>query len=398
MIRLITATPGSGKTCLVVEWLLREIDRGFYKEFYTNIEGLRVCGVRPLPADCDWRKLNPEKSPDEPPKLVIIDECQYIDAFMKENRSVHNKIGKDLSTHRHYGIDIWFITQSVKLLNDYVLENVGEHVHLYRARKGKNVSVYWWSYVQKSLTKSAFKDADDMQIWRLNPNMFKFYKSTSQVTDNKARVSKKLVSSLVGFVLMAVMIVYFISQGLDFYTGAKFEDVSGSNKAISAIDSESDFKDDLDLPLSKEDQLILSKDLEVKPRKNNESEDGVKLNDDSESQDKSDLEIESLVKDAELKARIAELEQKDKEIGYLKSVIDEKDKVYSTPKPVLESDPVLISTEYPKLDSNYAISNIPKLVLLNESTGECISRDEFNNNMNLSTHECREFLNSPPGN
>ena len=27
MIRLITATPGSGKTCLVVEWLLKEIDK-----------------------------------------------------------------------------------------------------------------------------------------------------------------------------------------------------------------------------------------------------------------------------------------------------------------------------------------------------------------------------------
>lgn len=196
MIRLITATPGSGKTCLVIEWLLREIDRGFYKEFYTNIEGLTVCGVRPLPADCDWRELNPHKSKDEPPKLVVIDECQYIHAFMKENRSVSNSIGKDLSTHRHYGIDIWFITQSTKLLNDYVLENVGEHVHLFRPKKSKNVQVYWWSYVQKSLTKSAFKDADDKQIWRINPNMFKYYKSTSNVTDDKARVSQKVVSVL----------------------------------------------------------------------------------------------------------------------------------------------------------------------------------------------------------
>lgn len=61
MIRLITATPGSGKTCLVIEWLIREIERGFYKEFYSNIEGLQITGIRPLPDDCDWRKLNPEK-------------------------------------------------------------------------------------------------------------------------------------------------------------------------------------------------------------------------------------------------------------------------------------------------------------------------------------------------
>lgn len=135
MIRLITASPGSGKTCIVIEWLIKEIDRGFYKEFYSNIEGLTIQGVRPLPPDGDWRLLNPDKSKDEPPKLVIIDEAQYFDAFMKENRSANNKIGKDLSTHRHYGIDIWFITQSTKLLNDYVLENVGEHVHMYRPQK-----------------------------------------------------------------------------------------------------------------------------------------------------------------------------------------------------------------------------------------------------------------------
>lgn len=205
MIRLITASPGSGKTCIVIEWLIKEVDRGFYKEFYSNIEGLTIQGVRPLPPDADWRLLNPDKSKDEPPKLVIIDEAQYFDAFMKENRSVNNKIGKDLSTHRHYGVDIWFITQSTKLLNDYVLENVGEHVHMYRPQKKQTVSVYWWSYVQKSLTKSAFKDADDMQKWRLNPAMFDYYKSTSSVTDNKARTSHKVVSVVVSAIILVVV-------------------------------------------------------------------------------------------------------------------------------------------------------------------------------------------------
>lgn len=218
MIRLITATPGSGKTCIVVEWLLREIERGFYHEYYTNIENLTICGVRKLPNDCDWRKLNPEKSEDEPPKLIIIDECQYISAFMKENRSVHNAIGKDLSTHRHYGIDIWLITQSTKLLNDYVLENVGEHVHLFRPRRSKTVQVFWWSYVQKSLTKSAFKDADDKQYWRLNPLVFKYYKSTSNVTDSKARTSQKVVMSIISFIIIAIVLLFFVIRGIEAYT------------------------------------------------------------------------------------------------------------------------------------------------------------------------------------
>lgn len=234
MIRLVTSTPGSGKTCLVMEWLLREIDRGFYKEFYSNIEGIRVAGVRPLPPNADWRELNPDKDPNEPPKLIIIDECQYFDAFMKENRSAHNRIGKDLSTHRHYGIDIWFITQSTKLLNDYVLENVGEHVHVHRPKKKKIVDVYWWSYCQKSLTKTAFKDADDKQKWRINEQMFDLYKSTSNVTDGKARTSQKVVSAVITGVIVMSVIAIMIAQALGNYTkmqGVPLDDVAKTEQA-----------------------------------------------------------------------------------------------------------------------------------------------------------------------
>lgn len=234
MIRLITSTPGSGKTCLVMEWLLREIEKGFYKEFYSNIEDIKVAGVRPLPENADWRELNPNKDPNEPPKLIIIDECQYFDAFMKENRSANNRIGKDLSTHRHYGIDIWFITQSTKLLNDYVLENVGEHVHVHRPKKKKTVDVYWWSYCQKSLTKTAFKDADDKQKWYINENMFPLYKSTSAVTDSKARTSHKVVSAVTTFVIVAIIILYMVANGMKSYTqmsGLSTDDITQKTQA-----------------------------------------------------------------------------------------------------------------------------------------------------------------------
>lgn len=212
MIRLITATPGSGKTCLVVEWLLKEVDKQFYGEIYTNIEDLRIVGVKSLPPNADWRLLNPHKDKDKKPILMVVDEAQYFDAFMKETKQ--NAIGKDLSTHRHYGIDLWIITQSPKLLNSYVLENVGEHVHLYRPQKKKTVNVYWWSYAQSSLTKTAFKSADDMQKWRLNPQVFDYYKSTSQVTDSKARTSQKVISTVITGIIILVGIGFFVNNGL----------------------------------------------------------------------------------------------------------------------------------------------------------------------------------------
>jgi len=217
MIRVIEGTPGSGKTCWTLEMLLREIDRGFYKEFYSNIEDLKVCGVRHIPPNFDWRTLNPDKMKDDP-ILVIYDEAQYEEPFMKENRSVKNEIGKDLSTHRHYGIDMWLITQSNKLLNDYVLSNTGEHIYMYRPRKKKSVKVYWWSHIQKTFTKATLKSADDEQTWRLNPHMFSLYKSTSGVTDGEARKSGKLTSTLITAVGVFMLIGFMVFRGVGAFT------------------------------------------------------------------------------------------------------------------------------------------------------------------------------------
>lgn len=229
MIRLYTASPGSGKTCLVMEHLIKVVDSRFYDEIYTNIAEIKIMGLKPLPPDADWRLTNPNK--ENKKILIVIDEAQYYDAFMKENRSVKNDIGKDLSTHRHYGIDLWLISQSTKLLNDYVLENVGEHVHLYRPRKKKTVTVYWWSFVQRSLSKTAFKDADDMQKWRLNPAMFDLYKSTASVTDGKARTSQKVVSTLFVGVGVMILLAIFVNQGVGAFKKMK----DGETQTIATV-------------------------------------------------------------------------------------------------------------------------------------------------------------------
>lgn len=237
MIRVIEATPGAGKTNIVVEWLCAEVDKGFYDEIYTSINGLRIVGVKSMEAQFDWRALNPVNDltglRDDKKRLVVYDEAQYEDAFMKENRK-DNPIGKDLSTHRHYGMDIWLITQSSTLLNSYVHANTGEHVFMYRPRKKKTVKIYWWSHIQKSLTKEAFKTADDEQTWRLNPTMFPLYTSTSGVTDGQTRKSTKLFSVLVTAVMVFSLIGFMIYKGVgSFKSMASGDTVVSDNKVLT---------------------------------------------------------------------------------------------------------------------------------------------------------------------
>jgi len=234
MIRVVEATPGAGKTNIVVEWLCKEVDRGFYDEIYTSINGLRIVGVKSMDAQFDWRLLNPINSEtnlrDDKKRLIVYDEAQYEEAFMKENRSAKNEIGKDLSTHRHYGMDIWMITQSSTLLNTYVHANTGEHVFMYRPRKKKTVKIYWWSHIQKSLSKDAFKTADDEQTWRLNPSMFPLYTSTSGVTDGETRKSTKLFSILFSALLVFSFIGFMIYQGI-----GSFKSMSGNDDSANDV-------------------------------------------------------------------------------------------------------------------------------------------------------------------
>ena len=236
MIRVIEATPGAGKTNIVVEWLCAEVDKGFYDEIYTSINGLRIVGVKSMEAQFDWRALNPVNDltglRDDKKRLVVYDEAQYEDAFMKENRK-DNPIGKDLSTHRHYGMDIWLITQSSTLLNSYVHANTGEHVFMYRPRKKKTVKIYWWSHIQKSLSKEAFKTADDEQTWRLNPTMFPLYTSTSGVTDGQTRKSTKLFSVLVTAVMVFSLIGFMVYKGVGSFKAMAAGDTVASNNVLT---------------------------------------------------------------------------------------------------------------------------------------------------------------------
>ena len=238
MIRVIEATPGAGKTNIAVEWLCAEVDKGFYDEIYTSINGLRIVGVKSIAPQFDWRTLNPVNEitglRDDKKRLLVYDEAQYEKAFMKENRAI-NEIGKDLSTHRHYGMDIWLITQSSTLLNSYVHANTGEHVFMYRPRKKKTVKVYWWSHIQKSLTKDAFKTADDEQTWRLNPSMFPLYTSTSGVTDGQARKSTKLYSVLLTACMVFSLIGFMIYKGVGSFQNMASGEIGASSSDVLTV-------------------------------------------------------------------------------------------------------------------------------------------------------------------
>lgn len=194
MIVLVTGTPGSGKTLFVVSKIL-ELQKQFPdRKIYSDIEGLQIDGVEHSPDD--WR-TTPDNS------IVIYDEAQQHERFRAGTQANKDEIVQKLQVHRHTGHDIWFITQSPRFLNAFVLDLVGEHYHLHRPYGAKLASVYYWRSVRKQPQSLASRElAENEFLFKYPKELFDVYKSATQ-HNVKLKIPKKL------WLIVAAIVVMF---------------------------------------------------------------------------------------------------------------------------------------------------------------------------------------------
>lgn len=148
------------------------------RTIYTNIIGLEMDAVQPLPLDADWRTL-PDGS------YVVIDEIQNIPIFSSESRSV-DPIVKELTIHRHRGFDIIGITQFPDLVHKNFRALTGHHRHLVNSFGLKRSTQYEWSTVK--LDPNAFKNKATAEIkstFTFPKDLYKYYRSATAHTHKR---------------------------------------------------------------------------------------------------------------------------------------------------------------------------------------------------------------------
>lgn len=194
---LVSATPGTGKSCWVVkqitQWIEDPTNQG--RKIYSNIAGLKIQGVE-VPPD-DFREC-PDGS------IIVYDEAQEIEHYSSDSRA-NNPIAKALSKHRHRGFDIWFITQDPSLLHKYVLKNIYLHYYLWRPAQRQMIEIYTFARAIVTPTKDDFKNAYDKVWWRFDEYYLQFYKSTVVNTSKKVGSSKRAGAIFTG-IIFALMI------------------------------------------------------------------------------------------------------------------------------------------------------------------------------------------------
>lgn len=199
-IQLRTGLPGAGKTLGAVERLMEMQEK--YPDrprFVIGITDLREGLATVIDADQlrEWETF-PAGS------IIFVDECQK---YMPSRRAGDPpKWIKDLSTHRHLGLDFVLITQHPALIDTYVRRLVDSHIHT--IRKYGTSYVERWEFgecVAEPSNKATQKTSNSKTLVKFNPKAMEAYTSAELHTVER-RIPRFIYVGIALVVVIPVLI------------------------------------------------------------------------------------------------------------------------------------------------------------------------------------------------
>jgi len=258
MMYLISGQPGNGKTLRAMSMALEfyEQNQQQVKEgkaqprrFFTNIAGATAeegadafPWMEKLPEHNDWTQL-PDGS------FVIYDEAhsdgntqglerygRLFPSTGKPGESDDPRI-RAMSTHRHRGFDLVFVTQWPNKIHHQVRTLIGSHTHMNRSFGMQRAGVLTWSRVQSDPYDEKVRDKAEEEIWAYPKALYSRYRSaTLHTASHKFKVPKKVWQALsvtIVLILGVWMIYAFIIKPSP--TPKKVEEGAGALPAAGAL-------------------------------------------------------------------------------------------------------------------------------------------------------------------
>lgn len=219
MIRLITGTPGAGKTLLAVEIIRDIMNSDSPRPIYTNINGLNHASLRTFHLDepISWFDL-PDGS------LIVIDECQQYFPPRPNGSKIPETVSR-FETHRHQGLDVILISQHPRLLDQNIRRLVEHHQHCYRPFGMKQRTVLEWNVCNDDPTPKQSESSALAVKKRFDPALFQLYQSASIHTHQPRYPWKK-------FGILLASAAFVLGCALKFYL-AKSPETDTAEPAVS---------------------------------------------------------------------------------------------------------------------------------------------------------------------
>lgn len=221
-IQFRSGLPGAGKTLGAVEHLIKlKKDEGHRPRYVLGITDLRddLATIITEEQLRDWQSF-PAGS------IIVVDECQK---YMPSRRSGDPpKWIRDLSTHRHLGLDFILISQHPSLIDTYVRRLVDCHIHTVRRWGTTWIDRWQWSECQSDpTTPAARKAADSRVVTRYSKEAMGAYTS-AELHTVKRRIPPYVFYGL-GALVAFPLLLWFVFNVL--------HRISGDSKPVTVVPS-----------------------------------------------------------------------------------------------------------------------------------------------------------------
>lgn len=223
-ISLLTSVPGGGKTSYAV-WseILKEVARG--RVVYTcGIPKLKIDNIqlsiaqvrkwserREIPPDPNDHDLTArhELLNIKEGSLIVIDEAYKV--WPVVGKAVVSDDVEHLREHRHYGLDIFLLSQRPNFIDSTVLGLVERHMHITPEWFGRRI--YEWTEYRSNPTTKSIKAEAVKRPYKVPKESWDLYHSASVHIKPKKAIPRQLF--FVGAVLLAApFAVWALSQNL----------------------------------------------------------------------------------------------------------------------------------------------------------------------------------------
>lgn len=253
MITLITGGPGTGKTAWLLDQLIELRKQDQNKEIFIhgvrNLRGIaheviycksQLCDIcKSIPQDYEIDKdgntvVKPRKFVEDWPEwktvgsLIVADEVQRI--WRPRSSGSPLPLGVSaLETHRHYGIDIWLVSQGPHLFDNAIRLLVGRHVHLVSRWSGR--TQYEWPECKQNVQQRS--DAVNRQ-YKLPKRVYSMYDSAEIHTKQERRKPLSFYALIASFVF-AVVAVSFVGYRLNKRVSSQPDTANVSSVGIDPV-------------------------------------------------------------------------------------------------------------------------------------------------------------------
>lgn len=247
MITIISGTPGSGKTALIVDMMMEELKKGRkiftigipklllnvqqggnphewqdgtwlqidkYDPALTKAKGIKSTWFpRGCSESCQFLSTCPRYSHSAPDNgaLVIIDES-HTDFPQRASGKTPPPYVEALTTHRHQGLDFWFVSQRPSFLDPFIRGLSSRHIHISLNPFSfvGNRNKYEWSEYQETVNRTS-KMLASKSDYKPSPAVFPLYASATIHT----KLDQRMPTILKAFIAVCVVLVVVVGFGVN---------------------------------------------------------------------------------------------------------------------------------------------------------------------------------------